>query len=945
MIQSPMFDGKMPNWFHYACFFGRNRVKTTADIKNFDQLRWEDQEKIKVKIVPKGAGGVQSGVDADDDQVKDYSIEVAKSARSICRGCEAKIAKGAVRISKKDYESENAKRFGPVDRWYHLQCFANNRDELEFFASGTIIPGFGSLSIEDQDMAKKLIPEIQGKGTKRSSETSEGASKKAKTDNKKEEKLLKAQNKLIFEYRDKLQQQLNKKQLQLILEHNEQEIPSGESKILDRLADCFAFGALLPCPECKGQLALGTGGYRCHGNLTEWTKCTYTTKTPKRQPFVIPEELELNFPLLQEYKYVARERVFPSEEEKPSVVEKSSDQCDGQTKKKLPLSGMRFVINKTEKSKADLTKAIGYLGGSVVSKVDEGVMAVISTQADVEKMSSKIVEAKRLNIHVITEDFVEAAKEDNVLNLIKEKNICSWGGDLTPKLKNTVEIKTEKKENRYEKSGNAVKVTMSGSSPVDSESGLESQAHVLESKGEAYNAVLGLVDVAQGTNSYYRLQILESNSKNKYWVFRAWGRIGTTIGGTKLDKMEDKVSAVAEFKRLYEEKTGNCWSDRRNFVKYPKRFYPMELDYGTGASQKCLKDVKSDTPSKLAAAVQDLICMIFDVDTMKKAMVEFEIDLKKMPLGKISRRQIEKAYGVLTELQQLVQSKGTDNKFLDASNRFYTLIPHDFGMKKPPLLNTEDIIRAKIGMLDSLLEIEIAYSILQDTEGGNVHPIDAHYEKLNTGIEILEKEAEEYKLMCEYTANTHAATHSQYSLDVEEIFKINRHGEAKRYKPFKKLPNRALLWHGSRITNFVGILSQGLRIAPPEAPVTGYMFGKGIYFADMVSKSANYCFATKKDPYGLLLLCEVALGSMHELKRADFVTKLPPGKHSTKGVGATYPNAAQQKVTEDGVIVPCGKPVTDKNLNSSLLYNEYIVYDVAQVQVKYLLKVKFNWKF
>ena len=32
-----------------------------------------------------------------------------------------------------------------------------------------------------------------------------------------------------------------------------------------------------------------------------------------------------------------------------------------------------------------------------------------------------------------------------------------------------------------------------------------------------------------------------------------------------------------------------------------------------------------------------------------------------------------------------------------------------------------------------------------------------------------------------------------------------------------------LLWHGSRLTNWVGIISQGLRIAPPEAPVTGYM--------------------------------------------------------------------------------------------------------------------------
>lgn len=39
------------------------------------------------------------------------------------------------------------------------------------------------------------------------------------------------------------------------------------------------------------------------------------------------------------------------------------------------------------------------------------------------------------------------------------------------------------------------------------------------------------------------------------------------------------------------------------------------------------------------------------------------------------------------------------------------------------------------------------------------------------------------------------------------------------------------------------------------------MFGKGIYFADMVSKSANYCRTSKSDPTGLMLLCEVALGN------------------------------------------------------------------------------------
>ena len=37
---------------------------------------------------------------------------------------------------------------------------------------------------------------------------------------------------------------------------------------------------------------------------------------------------------------------------------------------------------------------------------------------------------------------------------------------------------------------------------------------------------------------------------------------------------------------------------------------------------------------------------------------------------------------------------------------------------------------------------------------------------------------------------------------------------------------RMLLWHGSRLTNWVRILAKGLIIAPPEAPVTGYVVSK-----------------------------------------------------------------------------------------------------------------------
>jgi hypothetical protein len=52
------------------------------------------------------------------------------------------------------------------------------------------------------------------------------------------------------------------------------------------------------------------------------------------------------------------------------------------------------------------------------------------------------------------------------------------------------------------------------------------------------------------------------------------------------------------------------------------------------------------------------------------------------------------------------------------------------------------------------------------------------------------------------------------------------------------------------------------------------MFGKGIYFADVVSKSANYCYATKLNPIGCLLLCEVALGNPSDKFYADYYANL-----------------------------------------------------------------------
>ncbi len=75
---------------------------------------------------------------------------------------------------------------------------------------------------------------------------------------------------------------------------------------------------------------------------------------------------------------------------------------------------------------------------------------------------------------------------------------------------------------------------------MDPESELEDSHHVLEEGGMIFNAVLGLVDIVKGTNSYYKLQLLEKDGGKQYYIFRSWGRVATTIGGVKTEVGQGK---------------------------------------------------------------------------------------------------------------------------------------------------------------------------------------------------------------------------------------------------------------------------------------------------------------------------------------------------------------------------------------------------------------------
>lgn len=510
--------------------------------------------------------------------------------------------------------------------------------------------------------------------------------------------------------------------------------------------------------------------------------------------------------------------------------------------------------------------------------------------------------------------------------------------------------KTEAMPKEEIKSEEVVKtMVMKGKAPVDPECKAKlGKAHVYSEGNDVYDVMLNQTNLQFNNNKYYLIQLLKDDSAKLYSVWMRWGRVGK-VGQNSLTACGgDLLKAKDIFKKKFLDKTKNEWEQRATFEKVAGKYDMVFVDYNTNEKEENQTTVdaapKQKQTSLLDVKVQSLLELICDLKAMEECVLEMKFDTRKAPLGKLTSEQIRAGYTALKKIEECLKRKGSSRELLEACNQFYTRIPHDFGLKTPPIIRTEDELKEKIALLEALSDIQIAVKMVKANEGSDEHPLDRQYRSLQCQLQPLDTSGNEYKVIEKYLQSTHAPTHSDYTMTVLDIFSVDRHGESTNF--LSQLHNRTLLWHGSRLSNWVGILSQGLRVAPPEAPVTGYMFGKGIYFADMSSKSANYCFANQNNHIGLLLLCEVALGDCNELLDADYeANKLPPGKHSTKGLGQTGPDP-KHSVTLDGVTVPMGPGVrtgVGKNSSYSLLYNEFIVYNPAQTRMRYLLRVKFNY--
>ncbi|KAK1796545.1 hypothetical protein P4O66_009581 [Electrophorus voltai] len=462
---------------------------------------------------------------------------------------------------------------------------------------------------------------------------------------------------------------------------------------------------------------------------------------------------------------------------------------------------------------------------------------------------------------------------------------------------------------------------------------------------EDYDCMLNQTDIGNNNNKFFVIQILVSGGQ--YYCWTRWGRVGES-GRNNLAGPSNVDAAIKNFEKKFKDKTKNNWTDRENFVSHSGKYTLIEVDGDQEAELKVdavdggtLVMKKNVLPCKLDDPTQRLIKFIFNNDMFKEAMENMNLDIKKMPLGKLSKQQIAKGFEALEKLEEAIKNKSKECKLAKLTSNFFTIIPHNFGRNRPPVINTDSILQSKKEMLLVLADIEIAQSLKAESEKAKEemvetvpHPIDQDYESLKCSLNLLDKKSKEFKIIEKYLSATGEG------LTIVDVWKVDRDKEAEHFSENDALENRKLLWHGTNVAVVAAILKSGLRIMPHS----GGRVGRGIYFASENVKSAGYVHPS--NGIGIMFLNEVALGKEYPIVSDDSsLRKAPDGYHSVVARGRQEPDPTKDVFIQLGgkkVAVPQGKAINQAQYEHSYFFNsEYLIYKESQCRIRYLLELHF----
>ena len=430
-------------------------------------------------------------------------------------------------------------------------------------------------------------------------------------------------------------------------------------------------------------------------------------------------------------------------------------------------------------------------------------------------------------------------------------------------------------------------------------------------------AVLQVTDIKTNRNKYYAIEL--HGAAASYRVFTHYGRTDDLESNPNAGAKEsrfflDAEAAEACYTSIYREKTSPKKGYREVSLASSKIGSQKARGKSSGeVDEKTIAKLAKEkgatpppNPSALSPAIQSLVSYIYaEATSALTSTVAAKITAEgiETPLGVLTIGQIERGESILQTLYAEFQKKKPRRSEMERlSGEFYTAIPHRIGRTRAAVeeavidsLSDFEQKQETLQLMKDMLAVSGDSAVLYDAK------IDAQYEALRCHIGAVDPASSTYRELEAYVLRSQVKSKK---IKVTNIYTLMRDEEWGAYDG--SVGNERLLYHGSRIKNWVGLLSRGILL--PKIVVSlgvnrtdaGWL-GNGIYFGDAACTSAFYTTPGRKGTR-LMAVARVALGKPAKYTKITYGLKGPPdGFDSCHGV-RNAPGAPSQFEDDEYVI-------------------------------------------
>lgn len=381
------------------------------------------------------------------------------------------------------------------------------------------------------------------------------------------------------------------------------------------------------------------------------------------------------------------------------------------------------------------------------------------------------------------------------------------------------------------------------------------------------------------------IMVEANNNHNKFWnieitatndIITEYGRVGNHAAST-CKHFSNESAAEKEFNKLVKSKMKKGYEKLR-IMKAGESITNLDK---ISLENIALDQIEYDKNNQIIINMIKDFCKENIHNITSSTNITFDDNVFKTPCGIVTLDAIKDAKDIIFKIRHDFLNSNIDMR--DCED-YCKIIPQKFNSKQKIDYKNyfdKEMIEKQINILSNLDDTITMINKINSNDANKDKVFNSSIEEVTSVYRINKIKNMFNTTKCDY--------HSCRNLKIKRIFevKINIMDERfkntkKEFEDNKKELNIQELWHGTKASNIISILKNGLVIPPSNAKYcTGRMFGNYCYTTDQSTKALNYSYGywdNNRNNHCYMFLCDVILGKSYIPKGSCY--NIPDGYDS-----------------------------------------------------------------